>query len=202
MIKAGLTGIMGSGKSTAARIFEVLGVPVFNADQAAKNLYSNPDTVREVITAFGSDILDDNHRIDFGKLSNVVFKDKTSNETINRIIHPKVKFLVESWFTNNSNYPMAIYESALLFESGFYELLDWKITVTAPLELCLQRIRERSNLSDDEILQRMSFQYSDEKKRKLSDAIIYNDEKQMLLPQVLRLYKSILKNQAPGTLKS
>jgi len=192
MIKAGLTGIMGSGKSTVARIFQVLGAPVFDADQAAKSLYNDPEVVMEVITAFGSGILNDNRQIDFRKLSHIVFNDKTSNGKINRIIHPRVKILVESWFTRYSHFPLTIYESALLFESGFYHLLDQKITVTAPLELCLQRVRERNNLSNEEILQRMSFQYSDEKKREFSDAVLYNDEKQMLLPQVLHLYKSIL----------
>lgn len=192
MIKIGITGIIGSGKTTVARIFEILGGRIYYADQEAKKLYSNQEVIQEVIKAFGTGILGDDDRIDLKKLSTKVFSDKDSIEKINNIIHPRVKKNLENWILKQDNAPLLVYESALLFESGFYKTFDKTIAVAAPENLCIDRVIKRSGLTGAEIKNRMVLQYSNEEKSSRADIVIVNDGKQMLIPQVQEIFRKFI----------
>ncbi len=191
MIKAGITGIIGSGKSTVTKIFEILGAKIYNADQEAKRLYHDPDVIQEVASAFGSGILDHNLHVNLKKLSEKVFHNANSIEKINKIIHPRVKAALEKWIKQQEKSSILLYESALLFESGFYQFFDKNIVVAAPEDLCIIRVMKRSGLTVGEIKKRMALQMTNEQKISMADYIIHNDGQSMVLPQVLRLHREL-----------
>ena len=191
MIKAGITGIIGSGKSTVAKIFEILGAKVFYADTEAKKLYHEHKIIQEVASAFGPTILDHNNQINLKKLSDHVFQDSNSIERINNIIHPRVKSSLSKWINQQDGSSIIIYESALLFESGFYKFFDKNIVISAPENLCIKRVIKRSGLSEDEVKKRMSLQLNNEQKKSRADYIIDNSGNSMVLPQVLKLFHDL-----------
>lgn len=192
MIKAGITGGIGSGKTTVCRIFEILGVPVYYADDKAKNILdSNSEVLNKVVEIFGSAILEDKKRIDRKKLAEIVFNDKEKLDLLNKIVHPAVARDFEDWCDEKRNYPYVLKEAAILFESGSYKSIDRIITVTAPVELRIQRVINRDSISREEVTSRMSRQMSDEEKISLSSFVIINDEQQLVIPQVLEIHAQL-----------
>jgi len=191
MIKVGLTGNIGTGKSTVSRIFEALGVPVYNADKEAKKLLEKESVKKELFSKFGEDIFN-NGDVDRNKLAHQVFKDAEKLNFLNSIIHPMVKKDLEHFFTHNKHLPYVIQEAAILFESGFYQNFDKVIMVTSNESLANQRVVKRDNISVEEIEQRRSNQWSQDKKTKLSDFIIENNENDLVIPQVLEIHKILL----------
>jgi len=191
MIKVGLTGNIGSGKSTVARIFEVLGVPVFNADSKAKIILDHPSTLLELKETFGSEVITDGltNRKELAKL---VFNNKKALDQLNAIIHPKVRQQLLKWFQLQSHLPMAIEEAAIIFESGIQNNFDKVITVSCPDELAIERVMQRDKISRQEILSRMANQWSRKKKEKLADFVIHNDEIRLLIPQIIEVHQRIL----------
>jgi dephospho-CoA kinase len=195
MQKIGLTGGIGSGKTTVAKLFEMLGVSVFYADLEAHRIRTKPEISEQIVRHFGSKILTEN-QIDKRKLANVIFNDETALRWINDFLHPLVEQAFEEWCKSveTDNYPslpkFVIMESALIFEAKFERLFDKIIVVNAPEDLRISRVVKRENISKQEVLQRMSKQISADEKRKRADIIIENDEQYSLIEQVQKIIKS------------
>lgn len=189
----GLTGGIGSGKTSIAKYFEQKGIPVYIADDRAKMVSSKPEVVKKIITAFGNEILDNNKSISKEKLSNIVFTDKKKLQLLNSIMHPEVKKDFIEW-VKMQNKPFVIKEAAILFESGSYKDCDLIITITAPIEERIKRVMLRDNISREKVLDRISNQWSDEERIKKSDFIIENTSLTAAYEQVNKILVS-LKNQ-------
>ena len=184
MIKVGLTGNIGSGKSTVAQLFELLDVPVFYADMQARLISERKDVLDEIQNTFGNVIIDKNGCLDRKKLAAIVFNDTAKLSLLNSIIHPRVKVSFSEWCLQHDSCPYILHESAILFESGLAYLCGKVIVVTAPEELRLQRVMQRDRLSRAEVLSRMSSQWTEKKILSLSDFEIINDNRRSLIEQV------------------
>ncbi len=169
----GLTGGIGSGKTTIAKYFESKGIPVYIADIEAKKIMDSNLVIGKVVDAFGMDLLE-NDKINRAKLSAVVFNNPEKLARLNAIIHPEVKIHFMDWVEKHKNFPIVIKETAILFESGTYKDCDKIILVTAPKEVRIQRVMERDNITKDAVKARMSNQWEDDKKMQLSDFVIQN----------------------------
>ena len=192
MLKIGLTGGLGSGKSTVAHIFEVLGIPVYYADAASKRLMNDDEKVKaDVQKAFGKEVYP-NGKLDRKYLSEIVFNDKKKLEILNLIVHPATLRDAEDWL-NKQTTPYAIKEAALIFESGSDKFLDIVIGVKSQLPLRLQRAIKRDNINSEEAMARIEKQMDEETKLSRCDFVIVNDEQQMIIPQVLELHHKFLK---------
>lgn len=191
MLKVGLTGGIGSGKSTVAKVFEVLGIPVYYADDAAKRLMNQDDDVKRTIQKQFGDAVYTNDVLNKKQLADIVFNNPEKLQQLNKIIHPATIKDAERWMQNQTA-PYAIKEAALIFESGAQEHLDYVIGVTAPAPLRIQRTMHRDNVTREEVLARMDKQLDESVKMKLCDFILVNDEQEMLLPQVLHLHNKLL----------
>jgi len=202
MIKIGITGIIGSGKTTVSRIMEVLGIPVFYADLEAKKLYSRNDVKKKIESEFGNSIFNPNFEVDFQKLSDVVFSNKISLQKINDIIHPLVKENLILWTEQLSYTDICAYESALLFESNFNTLFDYVICVSCPEDICITRVMKRSNLSEQEVMSRMKMQLSNVEKTERADFVINNKGEEFLIPQVLEIKQQITNYKFQANIKS
>jgi len=195
MQKLGLTGAIGSGKTTVAKLFEMLGIPVFYADLEAHRVRSRPEISEQIIQHFGSKILTEN-QIDKRKLADVIFNDETALQWINGLIHPLVIAEFERWCTHVETHGRAslpkfvIMEAALIYEANLEYLFDKIIVVDAPEDLRISRVMKRENVSKQEVLQRMSKQIPAEEKRKKADIIIHNDEQHSLIEQVEKIITS------------
>ena len=195
MLKIGITGGIGSGKTTVCKIFQQLGVPVYNADIEAKKLLDFNEAVKsEIIAIFGNNIIAKNGYIDRVKLGAIVFNNKEKLTQLNSIVHPAVAQHFTDWINNNKTKDYIIKEAAILFESGSYKAVDKIITVIAPLELRIQRSMERDNTDRSTIEQRIKNQMSDEEKIKMSHFVIENNESQLLIPQVLKIHQELINN--------
>jgi dephospho-CoA kinase len=192
MLKIGLTGGIGSGKTTVANIFEVLGIPVYYADDAAKKLMDEDENVKTAITSNFSEEAYREGRLNRKYISDIVFKNSNKLALLNSIVHPATIKDAGDWMQNQKA-PYVIKEAALLFESGSNKKLDYIVGVKAPLDLRILRAVERDNVSREEILSRMNKQMNEEKKLSLCDFIIINDEQQLVIPQVLELHEKLLK---------
>jgi dephospho-CoA kinase len=192
-IKAGITGGIGSGKSVVCEIFRRLGTPVFHADDEAKKLYTSDNEIKaSIINQFGKKITTHNGVIDNKALASVIFNDENALKLINSIVHPVVDKMYNAWLLKFRNEKLTLIEAALLFESGFYKKLDLTVTVVAPDDLKIIRVVRRDKITPGEVMARMNHQYNDEQRRELSDYLIFNDEKQLLIPQVLKIYNKLI----------
>jgi dephospho-CoA kinase len=191
VLKIGLTGGIGSGKSTVAKIFEVLGIPVYYADEAARNLMNTDIELRTaIIKNFGEESYI-NGELNRKYLASQVFNDNYKLDLLNSITHPATINDAKEWMLKQ-NAPYTIKEAALIFEAGSAEGLDYIIGVYAPQSLRMKRVMDRDNISREEVLKRMNRQVNEEMKMKLCDFIIYNDEQQLVIPQVLALHEKFL----------
>ncbi|MEI6853512.1 MAG: dephospho-CoA kinase [Bacteroidota bacterium] len=191
MIKIGLTGGIGTGKSVVAGIFSGMGIPIFFADQEAKKAYSDLEVLQKIKVLFGESIFD-NQSVNFIKLSNLIFSNKIELEKLNDIIHPFVLQKFENWITENSSAPYVIMESAILYETGYDTMFDKMIAVTAPTELCIERVMQRDGIDRDMVLKRMSNQFPNETKVDRADFCVQNNSQELIAPQVADIHKSIL----------
>ncbi|KQS53341.1 MAG: dephospho-CoA kinase [Flavobacterium sp.] len=171
----GLTGGIGSGKSSIAKHIESLGIPVYIADTEAKKILDTADVIAKVIALFGNDILE-NGKIDRKKIAALVFQDPEKLKKYNAIIHPEVYLHFQNWVKQHNNYPLVVKEAAILFESGSYKDCDKIILVTAPKENRIQRVMKRDAVTREAVEQRMSHQWDDETKKSMSDFVIENIE--------------------------
>lgn len=191
MLRVGITGGIGSGKSAVAKIFEVLGIPVYYADAAARRLVNNDEELKNAIIAnFGAESYKEG-KFNRAYISSIVFNDREKLAILNAITHPATIRDANHWMQQHKS-PYAIKEAALIFESGSAEFLDYVIGVYTPLPLRLQRIMQRDAISADEVKQKMSRQLDENIKMKLCDAVLINDEQQLLVPQVLALHQRLL----------
>jgi dephospho-CoA kinase len=193
-LQVGITGGIGSGKSTVCKIFRILGIPVYDADTRAKLLYVHDlDLKNEIIQAFGTEAYTAAGQVNRSYLANRVFNNSQSVALLNRLVHPRVGADYQAWVKQQTDAPYVLKEAALLFESGSFQSLDKVIAVFTPLPLRIQRISQRDKQrSVEEIQAIISKQMAEEEKIKRADYILYNDEGQLLIPQVLQLHKEFL----------
>lgn len=196
MLKIGITGNIGGGKTTVSKVFEVLGIPVFYADDAAKKvMIADEILISEIKLAFGANSYFQDGSLNRKHIANIVFNDATQLAKLNSIVHPAVFRAFDSWVADIKDVPYVLKEAALLFESSSYKMCDKTIMVTAPLELRIKRVAQRDGFSREEILSREARQFTEEKKMALADFVIKNDDTQLVIPQVLRLHAQFL---SPG----
>ncbi len=186
----GLTGGIGSGKTTVANYFESFGIPVYIADNEAKKIMETPEVIAEIENEFGSSILTNNN-IDRKKLAGLVFENTEKLQKLNQIVHPAVKKHFDSWLITHKDAPFIIKEAAILFESGSYKDCDQIICVIAPLETRIQRVLARDTTTRKEIENRINNQWSDEKRISKSDYIIENIAITKTKSQVLKILKKL-----------
>ena len=193
-ILVGLTGGIGSGKSTVAKIFEILGAPVYYADNRARWLLQNDLKVKDqVIALFSNNCYNQDGLLNRTLLAERVFSNNAELEKLNQVIHPAVADDFRQWVNDNARYKFLLKEAALLFENGSYIKLDYNICVMAPKQLRIQRVILRdSHRSEEQIQQIINKQVSDGKRRKLSNFLIDNSGKDSIIEQVISVYKAIL----------
>jgi dephospho-CoA kinase len=193
MLKVGITGGIGSGKSTVAKVFEVLGIPVYNADDASKKLMNTDDTLKEKIQlAFGKAAYT-NGLLNRPYIASIVFNNPAQLALLNAIVHPATIKDAAGWMQRQSA-PYAIKEAALIFESGSQQTLDTVIGVYAPSALRIHRVMQRDKVSREEVINRMNKQIDETIKMRLCDYVICNDDQQLVIPQVVKLHEQLLIN--------
>lgn len=188
----GLTGGIGAGKSLVAKIFGSLGVPVFNADLEAREILNSDSEVRKQIVGIFGETSYSGTEANRPFLAARIFKDAALREKLNAIVHPAVAGAFESWIAERSSHPYVLKEAAITFETGLNKTLEYMILVTAPKETRVARVMKRDSVSEDQVLDRMATQWSDEKKAGLSDFLIDNGGKKLLIPQILHIHNVIL----------
>lgn len=191
MLKIGLTGGIGSGKTTVARVFELLDVPVYYADAVSKLLYqTDPDLMAAIKKHFGEDLYIDG-QLDRAKMAALVFNDPEKLELLNQLVHPPTLRDAEAWMKKQSA-PYVIKEAALIFESGSAAGLDYIIGVQAPRALRLKRVMDRDKVSREAVISRMDRQIDEDIKMRLCDFLIRNDEQELVIPQVMELHGRLM----------
>lgn len=193
MIKVGLTGGIGSGKTLICEIFKLLNIPVFHADDEAKKFLYSPNVIQELTIIFGKEVIDNSGGINKKALADIVFNNTEALEALNSVIHPLVFKRFYEWCIQYSNFKYVIQEAAILFESGFYKKFDIIVSITAPKDLRLKRVARRDHAPIQSIKGRMDKQWQDDKRNRLSDYVITNDDKHLVIPQVLDTHQRILK---------
>lgn len=185
----GLTGGIGAGKTSILNLFEKKNINCFNSDLIAKNLLDN-DLRLKIQGLFGLDLYIKG-KLNRNKLSNIVFNDKKKLSLLNSIVHPEVRKKFEDFIKTNISDNFVVYETALLFELGFYKKCDFIILVIAPHKKRISRIMNRDNLLESEIIKRMNFQWSDDRKANLSNYILKNDNWEKTLSEFDKLFKKL-----------
>jgi dephospho-CoA kinase len=194
MLKLGITGGIGSGKTVVSGILSLLDVPVYIADVESKKLTATSPVIREkLIEVFGENLYNGN-QLDKSLFASCIFGDKQKLQIANSIIHPEVAKHYEQWLEDRRQVTVIAHESAILFETGWNTMMDKVVTVYAPLDLRIQRVMEREHTSREAALERISHQLPDEEKAKLSDYIIQNDGNKSLIEQTINLIKRLKVN--------
>lgn len=191
MLKVGITGGIGSGKTTACKIFEFLGIPVYYADDRAKYIMNHDPEVRtKIIEGFGQEAYKDGF-LDRGYIAGIVFQDAEKLALINSIVHPAVALDSQLWFELQSA-PYALKEAALLVENGSYTSLDLLISVSAPEDIRADRVMKRDGTSREQVLERMKNQLPQSEKDAVADYIIYNTGERSIIEQILKIHKELI----------
>ncbi len=190
MLKVGITGGIGSGKSVVCQVFTALGIPVFNADEAARHLMENDATlIQNIRQLFGDDVYSQG-KLDRAKISAVVFHEPEKLQQLNALVHPATIAYSKNWFEKQQA-PYVIKEAAIFFESGSYKDMDVMIGVYAPTELRIQRAMKRNNFSRKKVLSVIANQMDQDEKMKRCEHVIINDDATAVLPQVLKLHEQL-----------
>jgi len=193
MVRVGITGGIGSGKTTVAGIFKSLGIPVFHSDDEAKKCYStHPELRQRIVELIGSDAYDTDGKPNFTFIAKRIFTDAALLSQVNALIHPLVAQRFEAWCRENQNAAYVLKEAAILVETGAYKLLDALIVVSAPEDLRIERVMQRSGRGRDEVEARIRQQGSAEETIKQADFCIDNDGRKALIPQVLSIHTKLL----------
>ncbi len=195
MIKVGLTGGIGSGKTTICNVFRQLGVPVYSADNEAKKVIQQDKVQTKLISRFGKEIYKKDGTIDSQKFASIIFANNEALNSANNIIHPAVNEDYNKWLSEHNSATYTIKEAAILVESGAYEFMDIIITVCAPIDVKIARVIKRDNTTAELVKQRMDKQLSDDEKLAVSDFVINNDDVQLVVPQVINIHNQIQKMQ-------
>lgn len=193
MLKIGITGGIGSGKSTVCNILKNLGVPVFSSDDVGKFLLNNDDYLKtQIKKIFDRDMYTSTGRLDRERMAKLVFNNPDELEKLNELVHPKVKAEFDSWCKKNDKRPYVVKEAAILFETGLYREFNKMVTVFCSKEERIRRIMKRDNTTKGQIEKRMIQQMTDDERNKLADYILINDGVEDLLPQVMELHELLL----------
>lgn len=187
----GITGGIGSGKSTVSELFELCGVPVYIADSESKKLVASSSIIRKKLIGLFGEELYEGGVLNKALLASYIFNDNEKLKLVNSIIHPEVEKHFREWVNQNRGYEIVAQEAAILFESGFNKLMDKTITVYAPSEERIRRVVARDNVTREQVLVRIQNQMPDEEKAKLSDYVIVNDGTRSLIEQVLDIQQQL-----------
>jgi len=190
-MRLGVTGGIGSGKTSVCRVFNTLGIPVFSADPEARRIMEEDPAVIEGINALAGRDLYPAGTLDTMVLAKIIFNDPEKLKKVNSLVHPVVFRAFTDWVKDQSA-PYVIMEAAILFESGGNELVDKVLSVLAPEKERIERVMHRNKLSSEQVMERMRNQISDEKRIELSDYLIFNSENDMIIPSVLKIHFDIL----------
>ena len=183
----GLTGGIGSGKSTLSRLLGVIGIPVYIADIESKRLIESSPVICEKLTEkFGADLYTEG-KLNKASLASLIFTNEANRNFVNSVIHPIVRMDFEKWKARHAQFPVVVIETAILFETGYFNHVDVSVTVAAPEEIRIQRVKLREGWSKESILSRMKSQFPEEEKIRRSDYVIYNNDRQALIPQVEKI---------------
>jgi dephospho-CoA kinase len=194
MLKIGMTGGIGSGKSTVCRVFSILGIPVFEADKVAKELINTDREIhRQLIDLFGTAVYLSDQTIDRKYLASIVFNNPSLLAQLNNIVHPVVRKTFFDWCEKQQS-PYIIHEAAILFESGFYKMMDKTITVTTNENERIQRVVKRDGITPEMVKERMRNQWNDQQRKELADFVIGNNDNELVIPQIIEIDKKIRTN--------
>jgi dephospho-CoA kinase len=193
MVLVGLTGGIGSGKSTIANLFEQLGIPVYNSDIRAKGLmHTDEQLIEGLKKIFGEVIYDENNQLKNKEIASIVFNNATKLQQLNNLVHPLIKLDTKKWVAENKSAPYLIKESAILFETGIYKEMTKNILVVAPIDLRIERVMLRDHCTREDVLARINKQMTDEQKIPLANYVIQNDGIQSLILQVTAIHQNLL----------
>lgn len=193
MLKIGITGNIGSGKTTVSKVFELLGAPVFYADAAAREVMTNDgELIKGIKQTFGTEAYFEGGGLNRKYIAGKVFNDPAELAKLNALVHPATFRAFDTWAKSFPDAPYLMKEAAILFESGSYKLCDYSIIVTAPKQMRMQRVIARDNISMPEAESRDARQMPEQEKIKLANFSIKNDDTQLVIPQVLALHQQFL----------
>jgi len=190
-LKLGVTGGIGSGKTTVCRIFNVLGIPVFDADKVAKQIMDTDKSMMLRLNSIAGKDLYSSGALNRTELAKLIFNDTSLLAKVNALVHPAIYDHFKRW-TKEQTAPYVILEAAILFESGGAKQLDRILSVVAPVEDRITRVIKRNSLSKEQVLDRIRNQMDDESRIKLSDYVINNAENEMIIPSVMKIHAEIL----------
>ena len=194
MKKIGITGGIGSGKSTVCRVFSAIGIPVFDADSEAKKIMNtDPEIHRQLINLFGPAVYLPDQTIDRKYLAGIVFKSPSLLEQLSMIVHPAVRKSFENWCLEQHS-PYIIHEAAILFESGFYRMMDKSITVVTNESERIERVMKRNGVTEEQVRHRIKNQWTDEQRIELADFVIGNNDDELIIPQIVEIDKKLRTN--------
>lgn len=194
MLKVGITGGIGSGKTTICKVFEQLGIPIYYADDRAKWLMQHDEVlIHKISNLFGEQAYTKSGALNRDYISSIVFSNRSMLDKLNQIVHPAVRIDGENWFASHNNQPYALKEAALHFESGGYKLMDKMITVFAPENIRIERVMKRDKTTAEAVKARIDKQLPDSQKMALSDYVIYNDNQHSIIQQVMQVHLSLQK---------
>jgi len=194
MLKIGITGGIGSGKSTVCRVFSVMGIPVFEADKVARKLMDTDEEIHEkLVRLFGAAVYLPDQTVNRKHLAGIVFNDPSLLAKLNEIVHPVVRKTFFDWCEKQQS-PYIIHEAAILFESDFYKMMDKTITVVTSENERIHRVMKRDGITIELVKERIKNQWSDEERIKLADFVIGNNDDQLIIPQIIEIDKKIKAN--------
>jgi dephospho-CoA kinase len=191
-LKLGVTGGIGSGKTTVCKVFAVLGIPIFSADIEAKRIQDSDPEVQNKINSIAGKDLFASGRLDRAELARLIFSNKDLLGKVNSVIHPAVFRYFREWVQRQDS-PYSIMEAAILFESGAYRMMDRIVTVVTPLEERIERLEKGNKMSREQIIGRVKNQIDDESRIRQSDYIIFNSENDMIIPAIIGIHDAMLK---------
>jgi dephospho-CoA kinase len=191
-LKLGITGGIGSGKTSVCRVFNVLGIPFFSADPVARDIMDNDKSIISHINSITGKDMYFGGNLNRTELATLIFNDQSLLEKVNSLVHPLVLDRFRKWELQQDA-PYVILEAAILFESGASKLVDKVATVVAPVEERIERVIHRNKLSREQVLERIRNQMDDGSRIKLSDYVIHNSENDMIIPAILRIHEGLLK---------
>lgn len=191
MLKVGITGGIGSGKSTVCRVFSVLGIPVFESDKIARELMNTDTEIKQqLVDLFGTAVYLPDQTINRKYLAGIVFNNPSLLAQLNTIVHPVVRKTFFDWCEKQQT-PYIIHEAAILFESGFYKMMDKTITVTTSEHERIQRVMKRDGITLEMVNERIKNQWNDQQRMELADFVIGNNDDELVIPQIIEIDKKL-----------
>lgn len=191
-LKLGVTGGIGSGKTTICKVFAVLGIPVFSADAEAKRIQDNDRDLQNKINSLAGKDLFASGNLDRSEMAKLIFNNKDLLEKVNSVVHPAVFSYFKEWAAVQDS-PYSVMEAAILFESGAFKMMDRIVTIVTPMEERIERLIRGNKFTREQIIERIKNQIDDESRMKQSDYVIFNSENDMIIPAVLGIHKGMLK---------